>query len=279
MELTNTISPTTNVSKASATTGLGFLKATGKIWFVAAVLGQWIFAYYVAAFYGGSAIQGNLKAWEEVLPHGMIEGDAMGNIALAGHLLLAVIIIVFGPLQFIPKFRKALPKFHRWNGRVYLFAVVLTSLFGLYMIWTRGTVGGTIMRIGTSLDGVLIIVFSVIALRLAVQRKFEKHLRWAMRLFIVVSGVWFFRVGLMFWIVINGGPAGFDPETFQGPFLSFWTFGQYLLPLAILELYYLAQDRAKATGRFAMGGSLLLWTLAMLAGTVVATMGMWLPRL
>ena len=83
----------------------------------------------------------------------------------------------------------------------------------------------------------------------------------------------------MFWLFINNGPVGFDPETFQGPFLTFLGFAQYLLPLAILELYLRTQNRAGAPGRFAMTAGLLVVTVAMGVGIFVATMGMWLPRL
>ncbi len=37
------------------------------------------------------------------------------------------------------------------------------------------------------------------ALRYALARNIDAHKRWAVRTFIVVSGVWFFRVGLMLW--------------------------------------------------------------------------------
>lgn len=255
------------------------LKLSGKIWFIVAVLGQWVFASYVAIFYGGTALQGNLAAWSDALPTGITKGDAAGNFALAGHLLLAVFITIGGPLQFIPQIRKRALSFHRWNGKVYMIIVLITSFFGMYMLLTRGTVGGFIMHLGLGFNALLIVVFVILAWRFAMLRKFQKHGRWAMRLFLTVSGVWFFRVGLMLWIAINGGPVGFDIETFEGPFLSFWTFGQYLLPLAILELYFLAKDKASHFGRIAMAIMLFIATLAMAVGIAVATVGMWLPSI
>ena len=95
----------------------------------------------------------------------------------------------------------------------------------------------------------------------------------------VVSGVWFYRVGLMLWIFLNDGPAGFNPDTFRGPFLDFWAFGQYLLPLAFLELYLYARDQAEAPGRFIMAGVLVGLTVAMGIGIFAATVGLWWPRL
>ena len=95
----------------------------------------------------------------------------------------------------------------------------------------------------------------------------------------VVSGVWFFRVGLMFWIAVNRGPVGFDPRTFQGPALVALGFLQFLLPLAVLELYFMAKEGGSPLARIAMSGVLMLFTLAMGLGIVVATMGMWLPHM
>ena len=255
------------------------LNFTARLWFLIAVAGQWMFAYYVAAFYGGAAVRGDLPAWNKVMPHGYVPGDIAGNLAIGMHLLLAVVIIVGGPLQLIPQIRNHAPTFHRWNGRVYLPAVFLTGLAGLYMIWIRNTGGDVVQYLGITLDAILIMVFAVLALRYALARDFKTHRRWALRLFLVVNAVWFFRVGLMFWIAVNQGPVGFDPKTFRGPFLSFWAFADYLLPLAILELYLRTKDRAGARGRFAMAAGLLVVTVAMGVGIVVATMGMWLPRL
>ncbi len=256
------------------------LKAAARFWFLVAVLGQWIFVYYVAAFYGGAAVQGRWESWNKVFPRGHIPGDALGNVAVALHLLFAVIVVGGGPLQLIPRFRAKFPAFHRWNGRVYMLAVCSTSLVGLYMVWVRGgTTGDLVQHLGITLDALLILIFAVLAMRTAMARQFEVHRRWALRLFMVVSAVWFFRVGLMFWIFINKGPAGFNPKTFTGPFLNILSFAQTLLPLAVLELYLRARDRAAASARFALAVGLSALTVAMGVGIFAATMIMWLPNL
>ena len=73
------------------------LRLSGKIWFIITVMGQWLFAAYVAIFYGGTAMMGNSSAWNDALPTGIEKGDPVGNFALAGHLLLAVFITIGGP--------------------------------------------------------------------------------------------------------------------------------------------------------------------------------------
>lgn len=255
------------------------LESAARLWFVVAVGGQWMFAFYVAALYGGSAARGDMERWSEVLPHGYIAGDPAWNLVIATHLFFAVVILVAGPLQLVPRIRARAPTFHRWNGRVYMLTAFVLSLGGLYMVWTRGAVGDVTQHVAVSINAVLIMVCAGMALWYAVARDLATHRRWALRLFLVVSGVWFFRVGLMLWLVLNRGPVGFDPETFQGPLLTFLAFAQYLLPLAVLELYLRAKAGAGARGRLAMAAGLLLLTVATGVGIVAATVAMWLPRI
>jgi hypothetical protein len=253
------------------------LQASARFWFLTAVVGQWAFVYYIAAFYGGAAIQGELARWNKVLVGGYVAGGTLGNVVLAAHLLLAVVITAGGPLQLVPWIRtRALP-LHRWNGRLYILTAVIISLAGLYMVWTRGTAGGPLLRVGISLNGVLILICAALAWRFALARRIEAHRRWALRTFILVSGVWFFRVGLMFWIMLNKGPVGVGGD-FDGPFVRLWAFGCYLLPLAVLELYLRARDQAGPTGKAAMAGALLVLTVATGIGVFGAAMGLWLPR-
>ncbi|HSC67052.1 MAG TPA: DUF2306 domain-containing protein [Cellvibrio sp.] len=263
----------------SALSGRKALQLAANFWFVTAVVGQWIFASYLMLFYGGSALRGDLHLWKEKLTHGYVAGDFIGNAAVAAHLLLAVIIMVAGPLQLVPQIRARLPVFHRLNGRVYLLAVVATSIAGLYMLFVHGTVGGIVLMIAQSLDALLILVFAGVALRAALRRDFKSHRRWALRLFMVVSAVWFFRVGLMLWLVIHQAPVGFDPDTFTGPFVTFIAFAQYAIPLLVLEGYFRAQDSGRVSSQLAMTILLAVLTLAMALGIFGALMGLWLPNL
>lgn len=258
-------------------TGSTALHLSAKIWFVVALIGLWIFAVYLIMFYGGTAIHGDFEKWTEVLPTGFVKGDILGNIAIAGHISLALIILGLGPLQFVPKIRSGFRKFHRWNGRVYVTTGLITSLFGLYMVWVRGSHGDLIQHIGITGDALLIMIFAVITLRHAISRSFIKHNRWAFRLFLVMNAVWFFRIGLMFWIHINNGPVGFDPVAFEGPFLSFWTFGQYLLPLFFAELYFKALDIKSVKVQYAMAVTLIFLAIITGMGIYAATKMLWLP--
>lgn len=249
------------------------------LWFILTVIGQWIFAVYVAAFYGGAAMEGDFMKWNRVLPHGYVEGETMGNLAVALHLLFAVIVMVGGPLQFSAKIRKWSPKFHRFSGRIYIGSAFLISLSGIYMVLSKGTISGWVGDLSVSINGALILLFAYLSIKRAMQKNFVAHSEWVLRLFLAMGGVWFFRIGLMFWLLINNGPVGFDPETFRGPFLIFLGFGQYLIPLGIAELYLFAKKTKKPSIQITTTFILLVCTLITVVGTFAATMGMWLPRL
>ena len=256
------------------------LRMAAGLWFAVACIGQWLMVVYIATFYGRSALAGDFPRWNRLLYHGYIPGDSIGNAALATHILLAAVITASGTLQLIPQLRARAPSFHRWNGRLYILSAFTTSTVALYLVWIRGGVVGDLSQhLAVSLNAVLILLCAAMALRYAIARDFRTHRRWALRLFLVVSGVWFFRVGLMLSFLVFQGPFGFDPITFQGPFLTFLAFAQTLLPLAILELYLRTQDRAGAPGHIAMAAGLFVLTLAMGAGIAGAAMGMWLPTI
>ena len=255
------------------------LKASVRFWFVVLLLGQLLFAFTVASFYGLTAARGNVHSWTKILAHGIVPGDGMGNVVLATHLISAVIIILAGTLQLIPKIRSRFPVFHHWTGRLYIMTAFTISLAGLYLMWVRGTVGDLSQHLGNSLMAILIVTFAVLALRYATARDFVTHRRWALRLYLVVSASLFIRAGVFLSILLNRGPFGFDPATFSGPFLTFISFGQYLVPLAVLELYFHVQKHPDSLRRLATATILFLLTLGMAAGIVGVTMAAWAPAL
>ena len=213
------------------------------------------------------------------MTHGYAPGHPMGNLVVAIHLTSAVIILLSGAIQLIPLIRRRAPVFHRWNGRIYFVTAFAVSLAGLYMMWFRGTVGDLPQHLGQSLDAVLIMLCAAMALRYALARDFKTHRRWALRLFMVVSASLFIRAGIFLSFLLNHGPFGFNAATFSGPFLTFMSFAQYLVPLAVLEIYLRTQDERGAAGRFAMAAGLFVLTVVLGAGIVAVTMATFLPNI
>jgi tetratricopeptide (TPR) repeat protein len=252
------------------------LKAAARIWFGVTVLGQLIFAFAVASFYTLTAIRGDYHAWK--FTNGFVPGVTKGNWAVVMHVASAALIMLAGAVQLVPQVRSRFPAFHHWNGRTYMLAAVALSAAGLYMVWIRGSVGDLPQHLASTLNAILIWLFAALALRFAMARDFKTHRRWALRLFLVVSGSWFYRIALFLTFMIFKGPVGFDPTTFTGPLITFMGFANYLFPLAVLEIYFLAQDRPGALRRIATAGLLFVLTLGMVAGLFAATMAVWVPN-
>ncbi len=250
------------------------LRAAARFWFVAAVAGQWAFLYYIVVFYGPSTFSGDFQAWarNKMLIKGYAAGDTIGNLTFGAHALLAGIIAFGGALQLIPWLRARAPSLHRWNGRLFTLTALAVSVSGLYLVWIRGGNNDVVNEIGVSLNAVLIIAFVILAWRSALARAFAVHRRWALRAYIVANGQFFTRVGFLAWVIVNGGPKHL------GPFFMFWSFGSYLLPLAVLELYLHAQKNPVPAGRLALAGVIVGLTLIMGVGTI-GFMGMVRPLL
>jgi len=252
------------------------LKAAARFWFGVTVVGQLVFAFTVASFYALTALRGDYHKWN--FTNGYVPGLSMGNTAVVMHVASAVIIMLAGAVQLVPQVRNRFPVFHRWNGRIYMLTAVALSVAGLYMTWIRGSVGDLSVHLGSTLNVVLIWLCGAMALRYALARDFKTHRRWALRFFLVVSASWFFRIGFFLSFLVFKGPFGFDPTTFRGPFLTFMTFAQYLIPLAVLEIYLRAQDRPGALRRTATAGMLFVLTFVMGAGLFAVATAAWVPQ-
>jgi uncharacterized membrane protein len=252
------------------------LTAATRFWFVVTVVGQLVFAFTVGSFYALTALRGDYHKWN--FTNGYVPGFSMGNTAVIMHVASAAFVMLAGAVQLVPQIRNRFPVFHRWNGRIYMLTAVTLSVAGLYMTWIRGSVGDLSVHLGSTLNAVLIWLYGGMALRYALARDFKAHRPWALRFFLVVSASWFFRIGFFLSFLVFKGPFGFDPVTFRGPFLTFMTFAQYLIPLAVLEIYLQARDRPGALRRMATAGLLFVLTLVMAAGLFAVATAQWVPQ-
>lgn len=242
-------------------------------------VGQLIFAGYVVRLYGTAAITGQMERWNQVTPRAWLPDGTVGNLVFGSHVLFTVVVVIGGIVQLSPFLRRHAPALHRWNGRTYLVAAIALALGGTAMILTRGTVGGVWQQVGTVINGAVILICAGMAWRQARARRFAEHRRWALRLFLCVSGVFFFRIGLMAWLMAFRAPVGFDTKTFSGPFLTTLSFAQFIVPLLILQLVLHAEMSGSSTVRRSTAALLFVVTAATAVGIVGATMRLWLPRL
>jgi hypothetical protein len=160
---------------------------------------------------------------------------------------------------------------------VFLASAMAAAVAGFYGVWMRGGAVDKANAIAISINAGLILAFGGQAWRTALKRDFASHRRWAMRTFLVVNGVFFLRIGVVAYGLIAklAGPAIPGPEAF----FDVWAFGSYLVPLAALELYLLAQAKAGPRGQVAAAGGLVALTALMTVGAAGAWFAFYAPVL
>lgn len=182
-----------------------------------------------------------------------------------------------GLLQLFPSIRSRYPKFHRYNGRLFFILGITGALSGLYLSWIVGLRLSDIGAIGITLNGILIPIAIYFAWRSAINKQFSLHQRFAMHSFLLVNGVWTFRLYLMGWYVINQGSNG-NSSTIDGPADIAISFACYLLPMAIAELVFWAKRSSNNSIKWIVTGFAATGALITLIGICAAGMLMWYPR-
>lgn len=252
------------------------LRATAALWFLVAAAGQWLFVYYIVAFFYWPTLTGDFAQWDrnKMMEHGYVPGDTHGNLAFATHVLLAAIITAGATLQLVPQIRANAIGFHRWNGRLVILTALLMSLSGMFMHLVRD--GNLLGHPGTTLNGVLIVLCAAQAFAYVRAGDIDAHRRWALRTFLLMNGVWFMRVGMSAWMAIKVGVFG-APAKLDTTFFAFWNYGSYLVPLAVLELYFHAERQPRATPKVAVATLLVLLAAATGVGVAGVFLFFWLP--
>jgi hypothetical protein len=136
------------------------------------------------------------------------------------------------------------------------------ALGGLWLVWVRGTRISVVSAVSVSINAVLILIFAALTLNYAIKRRFTIHRRWALRTFMAVNGVWF----LMAWGILGNGIG--TNGSLSGPADMVLTFGSYLIPLGVLQVYFWAQDSSSAKLK-------LTAALLVTAATVVVAVGIY----
>ena len=253
------------------------LRRSGLAWFLVAAAGQGAFIWMIVAHYGRKTLAGDLAGWNnKPIIKGYVSGDHAGNLMFAVHVLLAAVVTLGGLLQLVPAVRERAPALHRWNGRIFFVIAYVMALSGLWLTWGRRTYLSPVSAISVSANGVLILIFATLAWRMALARDLGAHRRWAMRAFLVVNGVWFLRVAIMAWVLISGGGAGMN-QTLSGPADIGLQFGSYLIPLAVLEVYFHAQQSPVPAVKYRAAGLVITMTVVTALGVAGAVALMWGP--
>lgn len=127
------------------------------------------------------------------------------SFAISLHIVGAILTLVLGPFQFLPRVRKRYPNVHRWSGRLYLLGVLAGGTSGLSL--APFSYGGLNTHLAFGSLGVLWLATGVLAYRAIRAGKIAEHRRWMIRNFALT----FAGVMLRLWMpvsVVSGIPFG-----------------------------------------------------------------------
>lgn len=89
------------------------------------------------------------------------------------HMMVGPIALLAGPWQFFPGLRVRRPAVHRWTGRTYVAACMISGVGALFTAPYAS--GGPIASVGFTMLAILWLGTTFAGWRLAVARKFELH--------------------------------------------------------------------------------------------------------
>ena len=256
-----------------------YLNHSVKSWVAIALIGQWFFALYIFGIYALPALTGNSELTYTLSPTKGVNSESdFDSFMFFTHILPAIFMALSGLFQLFPKIRAKYPKFHRYNGRMFFTLGFAGAITGLYLSFLGNSSLTEVSAIGIRINGLLILIAIGIAWLYAVKRNFKAHQRFAIHSFILVNGVWSFRLYLFGWYLLNQGQNG-NTNKLDGPADIAISFACYLLPMAIAELYFYTQRKRN---------QLLTWFTVIMTtvgailtfiGIIAAGLFIWIPKL
>jgi hypothetical protein len=101
------------------------------------------------------------------------------------HVAAGVTALLVAPLQFISRVRTGWPAFHRITGRIYVASCAIGAPAGFML--AMGTTAGPVASLGFAIPAVLWPVFTWLAWRAAVERRFGDHREWMLRSYAITA--------------------------------------------------------------------------------------------
>jgi hypothetical protein len=192
------------IRAAQTEQGTVALRWTGRIFYLAALVGMGIFGTYIVLRAAGVTSR-NFHQWHELLDSAPIRSAAgwAASLGIGVHYFMGVVLVLAWPILFSTRIRTRHHLVHRWTGRVYVSAGLLAGVGGMSFILARHE--GSAPHVAFALWGSVMMLSSVMAYVHARAKRFDLHRAWAIRLFAMVLGSWVFDLEYRAWEDMTGG--------------------------------------------------------------------------
>lgn len=149
------------------------------------------------------------------------------------HVVPAIIFLLIGVVNLIPKVRKKYPKVHKYLGWLFVVMTISIGITSLTIVFTF-PYAGFLEQIPITIFAILLLFFLFRGIRLARQKKFVAHRKDLIRVYSLGLGASMFRIQ-----IIPLAIMGFDAHLIV-PFIFWASFGGMLL---LAELYFWYQSK------------------------------------
>lgn len=148
------------------------------------------------------------------------------------HIVTGIMAIVSGPIQFFTEWRNKNLRKHRWIGKLYVIAILISGVCGIYI--GLHAYGGTSGRIGFILSDMAWLGTTYLAYTYAVAKKINLHRRWMIRSYALTAFAITFRIWLGIGDVLD---MEFDDIYLIAPWI-------WIINLSIAEIYIRNKTKA-----------------------------------
>jgi hypothetical protein len=235
---------------------------TGRVFYLAALLGLGIFGTYILLRATGATFQ-NFQQWKDLVSGAqrLAPADWIASVGIGMHYFMGAVLVLAWPILFSSKIRTRHRRVHRWTGRIYVSAGLLAGVGGMSFILAHHDGGAP--HIAFAIWGSVMMLSAVLAFVHARAKRFDLHRAWAIRLFAMVLGSWIFDLEYRAWEDLTSG-AGMG--TGQGPgWFDYAINYLFFVPNLLVAEYFIRNQHRKIDNQRA-----LKWTgLAMAACTGV----------
>jgi len=142
-----------------------------------------------------------------------------------------VLFLVLGALQFSTKRRIKRPDLHRTQGRVAGFGAILGGLTGVWMTLLHPQISTPLLLAGRLLFGSAMVIFTVLAIHAAMQRRLANHRAWIIRAYAIAFNAGSFPLLYLPVVALLGEPSPVLDDALQ---VAGW-----MINLAIAEKFFI----------------------------------------
>lgn len=111
----------------------------------------------------------------------VLSNESVWHLFIRIHIILALIALLTGPIGLFKRLRIKSPALHRWNGRIYLYSILLNFIPGIYAAFFAS--GGMTTTIGFLILDTLWLVTTVLSVYFVKKKDIQRHSEWVTRSF------------------------------------------------------------------------------------------------